>query len=334
MRLKPDQLDGALNKLQGVYLISGDEPLQVGEAADAIRKASKNAGYSIREVLVADSDFEWNQLSVAADSMSIFAEKKIIDLRLPTAKPGAEGAKALSKYCQSFQEDTILLMTIPKLDKSSLKTKWFEKIDQVGVVVQVWPLEGANLIQWLRRRAEKRGLNIGDDGIKLLALRVEGNLLAAAQEIEKLYVLYGGAAISKQAIEQVVVDSARFDVFKLTDCVLAGRASRAVRILNSLKAEGIAAPVVLWALLREARLLITIKTAINEGKNKEMVFKSHYLWDKRKQLINAVLPRIDMTSLQQIILLGSKVDRQIKGMERGDCWETLLSLCFLFPLKK
>ena len=132
----------------------------------------------------------------------------------------------------------------------------------------------------------------------------------------------------------MVVDSSRFDVFKLTDCVLAGKASRVVKILNALKAEGIAAPIVLWALVREARLLINIKVAIKEGKNKEMVFKSFYLWDKRKQLINAILPRLEMQNLQQIMLLGAKADRQIKGQERGDYWETILSLCLLFPLRK
>jgi DNA polymerase-3 subunit delta len=334
MRLKLEQLERTLSKLKGIYLISGDEPLQVGEAADAIRNASKATGYTTREVLIAGADFEWSQLSFAADSMSIFAEKKLIDLRLPTGKPGVEGARALGAYCQHLPEDTVLLITAPKLEKSALKTKWFETIDRAGVVVQVWPLEGAALIQWLQKRAQKKGLQIEEDGIKILASRVEGNLLAAAQEIEKLYVLYGKASISRRTVEQVVTDSSRFDVFKLTDCVLAGRASRTVRILNGLKAEGIAAPVVLWALVREARLLITIKTAINQGENKEMVFKSQHLWDKRKQLINAVLPRVKMEDLQQALLLGSKADRQIKGQERGDCWETLLSLCLLFPVRK
>lgn len=331
MRLRLDQLSEALNDLKGVYFISGDEPLQLGEAADAIRKACKNAGYTTREVLVVDADFHWGQLSVAADSMSIFAEKKLIDLRMPTGKPGVEGAKALAAYCQQLPEDTILLITSAKLEKSTLKSKWFEKIDQAGIVIQVWPLDGADLIKWLQQRARKKGLHLENDGIKILASRVEGNLLAAAQEIEKLYVLFGEASISRNEIERVVVDSSRFDVFKLTDCVLAGRLSRAVRILHALKSEGVAAPVVLWALVREVRLLVNIKSAINEGKNKEMVFKSYYLWDKRKQLINAVLPRIEMSNLQQIMLLGSKADRQIKGQERGDCWETLLNLCMLFP---
>lgn len=333
MRLKLEQIEANLKTLKPIYLVSGDEPLQVGEAADSIRAASRKAGFSTREVLNVATDFEWNELSVATDSMSIFAEKKLIDLRLPSGKPGVDGAKALVSFCQNLHEDTVLLITAPKLEKSALKSKWLTQIDQVGVLIQIWPLEGKPLIQWLQKRSQKRGLKIDTDGLKLLATRVEGNLLAAAQEIEKLYVLFGETVISRATIEEAVVDSSRYDVFKLTDCVLSGRASRSVRILNGLKAEGIAAPVVLWALVREARLLLTIKTAVNEGKNKEAVFKSHYLWDKRKQLISAILPKIELATLQQIILLGSKVDRQIKGQETGDCWETLLSLCLLFPVQ-
>lgn len=331
MRLKSEQLDGALKKLAAVYLVSGDEPLQLGESADAIRKAAKDAGYNTREVFSVETGFEWNELLVAADSLSIFADKKLIDLRMPAAKPGTEGAKVLSEYCQRLPEDSILLITTAKLTAATLKSKWCQSIDRVGVIVQVWPLEGVNLIQWLQRRARKRGLQIEQNGLNVLASRIEGNLLAASQEIEKLYILHGEGVISKQAVEDAVTDSARFDVFKLTDCVLAGRVSRAIKILNGLKAEGIAAPVVLWALARETRMLINIKIALGQGQNKDLVFKKNGLWDKRKQLVNAVLPRMEMNDLQQALLLSSKIDRQIKGQERGDCWESLLSLCLLFP---
>ena len=330
MRLKPEQLDGALKKLAAVYLISGDEPLQSGEAADAIRKAAKQAGYNTREVFSVETGFEWNELLVAANSLSIFADKKLIDLRLPSGKPGTEGSKVLSEYCQRLPEDTLLLITAPKLTAATLKSKWCQSIDKAGAIIQIWPLDGADLVQWLQRRAQKRGLQIALDGIRVLASRIEGNLLAASQEIEKLYILYGESAISKQAVEDVVADSARFDVFKLTDCVLAGRVSRAIKILNGLKAEGIAAPVVVWALAREARLLINIQSALKQGQNKELVFKNNRLWDKRKQLVNTALSRIKKQQLQQVLLLSSKADRQIKGQEKGDYWETLVSICLLF----
>lgn len=330
MRVSVDQLAGALKQLAAVYFVTGDEPLQQGEVADAIRLAARKAGYSSREVLTVETGFEWNELAFSADSMSLFADKKIIDLRMPAGKPGIEGAKALIDYCQRLPEDTLLLITAPKLTSATLKSKWCQALDQAGVIIQVWPLEGSALIQWLQRRTQKRGLKIERDGIKLLALRVEGNLLAAAQEIEKLYILYGDKAISKQAVEEVVADSARFDVFKLTDCVLAGKMSRAVKVLNGLKAEGIAAPVVVWALAREARMLVDIKLAIRQGQNKEVVLKNHRLWDQRKQIVSAAVSRINIDKLQQSLLLCAKADRQIKGRERGDCWETLLSICLLF----
>jgi len=333
VRLNAEQFFGALKQLSPVYFVTGDEPLQQGEVADAIRLAAKKAGYLTREVLSVDAGFEWGELAVAADSMSLFADKKLIDLRLPSGKPGTEGAKALIDYCQRLPDDTLLLITSAKVTGATLKTKWCQALDQAGAIVQVWPLEGGALIQWLQRRAQKRGLQIAPEGIKLLASRIEGNLLAAAQEIEKLYILYGEEPISKSAVEQVVADSARFDVFKLTDCVLAGRKSRAIKILNGLKAEGIAAPVVLWALARETRMLININTAIAQGQNKELVLKNNRLWDKRKQLVNAILGRINSQQLQEILQLCAKTDRQIKGQQQGDCWETLLQLCMLFPEK-
>lgn len=332
MRLKAEQLNGAIKQLSPVYFITGDEPLQQGEAADAIRLAAKKTGYANREVFSVEAGFEWGELTLAADSMSIFADKKVIDLRLPSGKPGTEGAKVLIDYCQRLPEDTLLIITSPKVTAATLKTKWMQAIDKVGVIVQVWPLDGGGLVQWLQRRANKRGLSIELDGIKLLASRIEGNLLAAAQEIEKLYILYGEAAISKQEVEDVVADSARFDVFKLTDCLLAGRMSRSVKVLNSLKAEGIALPVVVWALSREIRMLINIKIAVSQGQNKEMVLKNNRLWDKRKQLVGSAVSRLDTQTLQKALVECAKADRQAKGQEQGDSWATLLSICMILAL--
>jgi DNA polymerase-3 subunit delta len=331
MRLKAEQLGSTLKKnLSAIYFISGDEPLQLGEAADAIRLTAKTNGYSAREIHSVETGFVWNELTDSANSLSIFADKKLIDLRMKSAKPGIEGAKVLTHYCQNLQEDTLLLITSPKLEKSALKSKWFQAIEEAGVTIQVWPLEGAGLIQWLQLRSKKRGLQIELDGIKALASRVEGNLLAAAQEIEKLYILHGTTQLSKKTVEDAVADNARFDVFKLTDSLLSGRANRAIKIINGLKAESSPAPVVLWAITREIRLLINIQTGINQGQNKETVFKNMRVWDKRKQLINAALSRMEMDSFRHALTLSSKADRQIKGQETGDCWETLISICLSF----
>ena len=331
MQLKLGQLDSALKiQLAPIYFITGDEPLQVGEAADAIREAVKKEGYTTREVFSAEMGFEWGELNVAADSLSIFSDKKLIDLRIPSGKLGLEGSKAIIRYCQQLPEETILLITAAKIDKSSLQAKWFQAIDGAGVTIQIWPLEGADLIQWLQRRAQKRGLKLAEAGVKALATRVEGNLLAASQEIEKLYILHGDSAISKQMVEEAVADNARFDVFKLTDCVLSGRTGRAVKILNGLRAEGIAAPVVLWALTREIRLLIRISMDLKQGQYQHAVFKKHRLWDKRQKLVVSALSRVKVDELRDALILSSKADRQIKGQAVGDCWETLLSICLVF----
>jgi DNA polymerase-3 subunit delta len=331
MRIKPEQLTAALHKgLTPVYFIAGDEPLQLGEMADAVRNAARKAGFANREILSAETGFEWNQLAFSADSYSIFADKKIIDLRLPSGTPGADGAKALIAYCERLPEATLLLVTAGKLASGAVKTRWLEALDKVGVIIQVWPLEGQELIRWLQQRMQLRGLNAETEGLRILASRIEGNLLAAAQEIEKLYVLYGSGNLSHQQILDVVADSSRYDVFKLMDSLLAASVTRILKVLSGLKSEGVAAPIVLWALTREARALIKIKLALSQGQNKETVFKNNQIWDKRKQLVGSALNRLSDNDLNHILVLSAKADRQIKGQQKGDAWETLLAICLLF----
>ncbi|AEG01438.1 DNA polymerase III subunit delta [Methylomonas methanica] len=331
MRYKPEQLETALKKgLQPVYLITGDEPLQVGEAADAIRDAARRADYTAREVISIDHGNEWSRLAEEADALSIFADKKVIDLRLSSAKPGIDGSKALLDYCQRLPADTLLLLTVGKLDAASQKTKWFQAIDNVGVIVQIWPLQGADLLNWLQRRAERKGMRLEQAAIKILAGRIEGNLLAAAQEIEKLFILHGKADINKAMIEAAVADSSRFDVFKLTDTLLAGKHNRAVKILSGLKAEGIAAPVVLWALSREARILFNVKTELKQGRPLDAVFKANQIWDKRKLLMQDALRRLSMEQIESLLLVSAKADTQAKGQAVGDEWDTLFQLCLSF----
>ena len=331
MRLKPDQLNVALQKsLASVYFLSGDEPLQLGEMADAIRKAARATGYNSREIFSVDSTFSWSQLALAADSMSIFSDKKIIELRIPSSTVGTEGAKALSTYCQRLPADTLLLISIGKLASATLKSRWLESIDKVGVVIQVWALDGQDLLNWLQQRLLQRGLHVDTDGIKLLASRIEGNLLAADQEITKLYVLYGAGQLSTAQIADAVADSSRYDVFKLMDWVLAAQTNRIIKILAALRAEGIAAPVILWALTREARSLIHIKLALAGGQHKDTVFRNNQIWDKRKPLVDKALTRLNLQQLNSILVLAAQADRQIKGQQSGDAWETLLAVCLLF----
>ena len=269
-------------------------------------------------------------MAESAHSLSIFADKKIIDLRLSAGTPGVEGAKALVAYCERPPEDTLLLITAAKTAGASLKARWFQALDKTGCIIQVWPLDGQNLMRWLQQRMQRRGLHAEQEGIRLLASRIEGNLLAAAQEIEKLYVLYGSGQLNNQQIFDVVADSSRFDVFKFMDSVLAGRASRILKILSGLKAEGVATPVVLWAVTREARSLIRIKSALSSGQNKALVFKNNQIWAQRQQLVNDALTRLDESELNNILNISATADRQIKGQQQGDAWETLLAICLLF----
>lgn len=331
MQLKADQIDGALKKkLAPIYFISGDEPLQLGEVADAVRRAAKQAGYENREILTVDGAFSWNQLGQAADALSLFADKKLIDLRLTSAKPGTEGAKALLSYCRKLPAETLLLMTSGKISSDTRKSRWFQALDEAGVVIQVWPLEGKALVQWLQCRFASKGMQVDPEGLKILASRTEGNLLAAAQEVEKLYVLYGAGKRSGQDILDAVGDSSRFDVFKLADSVLAGRLHRAIRILRALRAEGVAGPVVLWSLVREARSLRTIKEMVFHGQDRDQVLNQQRIWDKRKQLVISALNRLQTENLDTALLLAAKADRQFKGEQAGDPWETLLHICLVF----
>ena len=331
MRLRADQLENALQKeLANIYFISGDEPLQLGETADAVRRVARKAGYGNREILSVEKGFTWHQLGQAADSLSIFSERKLIDLRIPEGKPGTEGGKALTAYCENPPEDTVLLITSGKVAKSAQKARWFQSLDKEGVVIQVWPMEGRDLLQWLQRRFQSLSMQVDQEGISILAARIEGNLLAGAQEVDKLYVLYGAGRLGSQEIRDAVADSSRYDVFKLVDSVLSGKIDRTIKVLQGLKGEGIAEPVILWALAREARILLTIKALLGQGENRESVFKKNQIWDKRKPLVNGALNRLTRKDLEQVLLLSAKADRQIKGRQAGDPWETLLFICQVF----
>ncbi len=330
MWLKTEQLASAIaRKLEPIYFLSGDEPLQLGEAADVVRQAAKKAGYENRELLTVDTRFAWSDFLQAVDSMSIFSEKKIIDLRIPTGKPGTEGSKAFVHYCSRLPEDTLLLITAAKLEKSAKKSKWVSTLEKHGVAIQVWSLSGADLLNWIQQRMQKKGLIADRPGLRVIASRVEGNLLAAAQEVEKLYVLYGQGQLSEQQIEEAVVDVARYDVFNLVDASLSGRVDRVLKILRGLQHEGIAAPIVLWALTREVRNLIYIKQKLAAGHPRNSVFMQHQVWDKRQQLVTKAINKLAAQDLMQMLLIAAKADRQMKGQQAGDSWESLLEISLM-----
>jgi DNA polymerase-3 subunit delta len=324
MRLNLTQLNTQVTQgLKPAYLLTGDEPLQLGEAADTIRLAAKQANYLNREIFTVEGQFNWNQVLVAMESVSVFADQKIIDLRVPSAKFGLEGSKIITAYCQRASSHTLLLISTAKLARTALKSRWVQAIEKIGIVLQVWPLTTDELINWLQKRLLTRGLQLELTAIKLLAASVEGNLLAANQEIEKLYMYYGAGTLTTTQVQTVLTDSTRFNVFNLTDAVLSQQVNRTLKILHSLRAEGIVAPVILWALTRELRCLFELKTATN----KVPIFKKYQVWDTRKSIINKALIRLTIEEIQQACQLSATADRQIKGQQLGDYWDTLLAIC-------
>ncbi len=327
MKIYPEQLGQHLRSgLARAYVLSGDEPLQLLEAADAIRQAGKTRGYTSRESFYVDAGFDWGTFRAAADSYSLFGEPRILDLRLST-KPEKSGVEALLHFAEQPPEDAILLASLPKLTANDQKVRWYQALERLGVVMQVWPLTGEKLLRWLDGRLNARGLLPDRSGLRLLAARVEGNLLAAAQEIEKLHILYGAGQLTDDQILKSVADSARYDVFDLTEQVLKGQINKAFRVLMGLKDEGVAAAVVLWALARELRLLNTLKAELRAGVSAESLFSKHRLWDSRKTAVTQALQRLNQGTIHQGLVLSGRADRIIKGMVPGDEWNALLEIC-------
>lgn len=332
MQLKQHQLASHLKKgLLPVYFLTGDEPLQLAEMADLIRTAARDAGFINRELFSVDaSGFNWHQLIETSLTPSIFADKQLLDLRLPSGSPGIDGAKALTQYCGQANDQTLLLITAGKVGKEAYKSRWFQALDKAGGVCQVWPLDWAGLLSWLEQRLLGRGLVLDPDSIKLLAGKVEGNLLAAAQEVEKLYVLFGPGKVGGEQVLDAVIDNSRYDVFKLVDACLAADVKRLLKILGALKQEGVAPPVIIWALSREARILAKIKWQVSRGSSLERALTSHLVHDKQKQRTRDSVKRLSLCHLSEIMELNSKADRQSKGQEIGDAWSTLQQICLLF----
>jgi DNA polymerase-3 subunit delta len=327
MRLRNDQLSTRLkSSLAPVYLLSGDEPLQMREATDEIRQAAHREGFTEREVLDQGSGFDWSALDQAAESLSLFGDRRLLELRLSSAKPGTEGSKALTAYCQRPAQDTLLLISMPKLEKTQMKSKWLQAIDRLGVVIQVWPVEGGRLIPWIEQRLRQAGLVPEPGVVEMLADRIEGNLLAASQEIEKLLLLQGEGIVTQEQLAQSVADSARFDVFGLLDSLMAGETAKGLRMLSALKAEGVAAPVVLWALSREIRTLAEMAYELEQGRNRAQVLTAFRVWEKRKPLVNKALTSGSMTHWQNLLVACSQADQAIKGVIRTDPWLLLSNL--------
>ncbi|MCW8920496.1 MAG: DNA polymerase III subunit delta [Sedimenticola sp.] len=330
MRVRPHELPAHIQRhgLAPIYLVSGDEPLQINEATDAIRAIARTQDYRGRDILDASAKFDWNELTAEANNLSLFAEKRILDLRIPSGKPGREGSKALTDYAARPAEDTVLLITLPKLDKAQLSSKWLKALEVKGVLIQIWPIEGSRLQPWIEQRMRQAGLIPGPQVAALLTERIEGNLLAAAQEIDKLQLLFGAGVISLEQLQESVADSARYDIYGLVDSALAGGIGRSIRMLNGLRAEGTAAPVILWALTREIRLICSLAQQVEGGRSpQQVVAAAREVWDKRKPLVTQGLQRLNTSQWQKLLQLCCLTDRAIKGQDPQDPWLQMQRIC-------
>jgi DNA polymerase-3 subunit delta len=307
------------SELKPVYLIAGAEHLLVIEAADALRARAKELGYVEREVLDVEANFDWNQLGDASRSMSLFASRKLIDLRLPTGKPGKEGSAAIAEFCAAPPPDTVLLVSTNDWSKKH-EGAWSTAIERAGTAVTVWPLKREELPDWIGARMASRGISATPDAIALLADRVEGNLLAAAQEIDKLALLHAGQTLDIEALEASVADDARYDVFRLTDAAIGGDAGRALHIVDGLRAEGEELIPLLGWMLMQLRLLLRLASA----QNIDSALRSERIWPaSREGMFKRALKNGDREHWERCLNQAGRIDRIAKGRDDGDAWREL-----------
>jgi len=318
MPLRVEQLAAHLQQtMASIYLVAGEEELLVQEAADAIRNKAREAGFLERNLLTVERSFDWNTLALAADSRSLFAEKKIIELRIPTGKPGRAGAKALNEWCERPDADNLLLITCPKWDASSRKAKWVQNLSKAGEYVEIWPIKAQQLPGWLQQRMQALGLQTQNGVVELLADRLEGNLMAAAQEVHKLWLLKGTATISLEDVKAWVTDSARFDVFRLIECGLAGQGGQACRIISALQAANAPANLLVGALVREINILYGLRQQLDKGQSLDSAFSNMRIWRSRQPPLQAALRRLDNNAIAKLILQLQLLDRISKGQLAG-----------------
>lgn len=295
------------------------------EAGDQVRAAARQAGVSERQVFHADAQFDWNQLYHANQSMSLFGDRQLLELRL-TGKLNDAGRKALVAYAGDANPDNLLLIVSDKIEAAQSKAKWFAGVTDAAWWVPIWPVDRHQLPAWLRSRLQQQGLQIDDDALALLADRVDGNLLAARQEIDKLLLVSDSTQLTLETVVQAVADSARYTVFDLADAVLNGDLARSQRVLSGLAAEGIEPPIVLWVLARELRHLVQLADAQVSGQPLPAVFKRLRIFDKRQGPYQAALRRGDTGLWQRCLIICGDVDATIKGRAAGDPWHKLSAL--------
>ena len=325
VRTSPDALSSGLSRgLRSAYLVTGSEPLLIAEACDAIRAAARERGHEDREVHFLERGFDWNALLADAANLSLFATRRLIELRLgPT--PDAEAGRALAGLAEHPPEDSLLIVS-GELERKSLGATWVKAFEQHGVLVVAQTVDRPALPGWIRDRLARKGVTLAGAAAELLADRVEGNLLAAQQEIERIALLMPGASLHEADVAELVADSARYDVFELAAAAFSGQAERALRILAGLRAEGREPPLILWALLQDLRGLSRVLQRAAHERSLDAVFRAENIWSSRQGPLRAALRRLTRADVDQLLVAAAEADRIAKGNLRGDAWVALESL--------
>ncbi|MFT6032353.1 MAG: DNA polymerase-3 subunit delta [Arenicella sp.] len=316
-------------KLPKVILLNGNEPLLLEEALDGVRQALKQQGFGERLKYQLEAGFDWNQLTGVGQAMSLFAERRVIEFRVPKSL-GVAGTKAITEYCLKPPEEDILVIMMPALDKRQRAAKWVQRIETVGWLADGFDISLQQFPVWLKKRLQTRSLRVEAGVVELMTEQLEGNVMAAAQEVDKLQVLAKDGAVTLKLVTESLADQARFDVYALTDGCLIGDLNRVLRIKRRLQSEGVEPVIVVWALVREIRVLAAISSALQQGQNKSLLFKQNRIWNKREPIVNAALSRIAPSTWYQLLEQAAHLDQTVKGQrysEVGSLWYQIEQLC-------
>ena len=307
-----------------LYIFSGDEPLLMMEAIDALRALARTGGFTEREVLVQDRYFDWAALINAGQTMSLFGDKRFVELRMPTGKPGRDGAESLKHFAEQINNtgngvDTIICIILPRLDSKTKSSAWFSALDEAGMAIQIDSIDRLALPHWIGQRLKKQSQEVeagesGQRALQFMSDQVEGNLIAAHQEIEKLALLYPAGQLSEEQIRSAVLKVARYDIFELTESMLSGDAARLNRMLDGLQGEGEPLPLILWSVSDELRTLHKVQSALLAGDALANLLRNYRIWGKREKLYPVALKRIAPKKLKQAIVLAATLDKQVKGL--------------------
>jgi len=331
MRITTEQLPQQLKRGPApLYMVYGDEPLLALEATDLIRARARDEGYSEREVLTAEQHFDWSQLRMSGLSLSLFASRRILELRIPSGKPGVEGGKALQEFCAQPPADTVTLIQLPAIDWRGQNTSWFEALDAAGVVVEAKAVKRDRLPAWLAGRLQAQEQSADAETLEFIADKVEGNLLAAYQEVRKLALVFPPGVLSFEQVREAVLDVARFDVFDLGGIVIAGDAQHLARVMDGLRGEGAAPPLILWAVAEEIRALGRVLRGLAAGRPLQQALRDAHIRGPRQDLVQRHINRCTRPQIDAALMHAARIDRMIKGLARGNVWDELLQLGLRF----